>query len=376
MRTSVEPDRAGEPVERRVERVVERAGGADAVLAVEGPDDEAPLLPLRLEVGAADDPVAAQEREHVVAVLPLRRRLVDLDQVVEAEDPPRERAVPEQVVERREQHGGARGGPVELGVGRDEDVGASVVDAEPPEAALGDELRDRRPDAGRAAPQAPVLRDPASVSAPRARTACSANVRSTSSAGGTGASSCAARDHALGQVVDALEALASRDHELAVVPEPLEHRLRRLPVPHAAAGRPLELPGRERAVLADPSEDLVARGADSRLDVVDVAVPVAAAVLHRTAEERPRLDREQARLVRPVLEDPAVAEQLRDGFPRVVADAARERDPVAALDRRDRVELDARQPADRRLDARSRSRAGTGPHSPAPRPQGGGPPSR
>ena len=115
-RTSSQPDRACEPVEGSVESVVERTGRADAVLAVEGADDEAPFLPLRLQIGAADDPVAAQEREHVIAVLPLRRRLVDLDQVVEAEDPPREGAIPEQVVERREEYGGARGGPVELGI--------------------------------------------------------------------------------------------------------------------------------------------------------------------------------------------------------------------------------------------------------------------
>ncbi len=83
---------------------------ADAVLAVESANDEAPLLPLRLEVGAAHDPVAAQEREHVVAVLPLRSGLIDLDQVVEAEDPTRERAVPEQVVERGEEHCRAWGG--------------------------------------------------------------------------------------------------------------------------------------------------------------------------------------------------------------------------------------------------------------------------
>ena len=42
-------------------------------------------------------------------------------------------------------------GAVELGVGGDEHVGAAVVDAQPPQASLGDELVDRRPHPGDAA---------------------------------------------------------------------------------------------------------------------------------------------------------------------------------------------------------------------------------
>ena len=57
--------------------------------------------------------------------------------------------------------------------------------------------------------------------------------------------------------------------------------------------------------------------------------------------------------MRPVLEDPALGEQARDGVARVVAGSACERDPVAPLHGRDRVELDARERANRRLDARS-----------------------
>jgi hypothetical protein len=95
---------------------------------VKGAHDEPPFLPLRLQVGAADDPVAAEEGEHVVAVLPLRSRLVDLDQMVEAEDPSREGAVPEQVVEGRQQHRRARRRQVELRVRRHEHVGAAVLD--------------------------------------------------------------------------------------------------------------------------------------------------------------------------------------------------------------------------------------------------------
>ena len=55
-----------------------------------------------------DDPVADDERQHVVAVPPLGRRLVDLDQVPEPEHALGERPVPEQVVERREEDGAGR----------------------------------------------------------------------------------------------------------------------------------------------------------------------------------------------------------------------------------------------------------------------------
>ena len=126
---------------------------------MEGADDEPSLLPLRLQVGPADDPVAAEEGEHVVAVPPLRRGLVDLDQVVEAEDPAREGPVPEEVVERGEQDGGRRGGQVELGVRGDEHVGAAVVHPQPPEVGLGDELVEDGPHSRDAALQPPVLLD-------------------------------------------------------------------------------------------------------------------------------------------------------------------------------------------------------------------------
>ena len=56
--------------------------------------------------------------------------------------------------------------------------------------------------------------------------------------------------------------------------------------------------------------------------------------------------------MRPVLEDPAGAEQLRDRRGRVGADPGREREPVAPVDGGDRVELDAREACDRILDLR------------------------
>ena len=63
------------------------------------------------------------------------------------------------------------------------------------------------------------------------------------------------RDHTLGQVVLALEALPAGDREVPAVPQRLEHHLRRLPVPHAAAAAvALEVARAERPFAADPLE--------------------------------------------------------------------------------------------------------------------------
>src|SRR4030095_9962355 len=72
---ALESDDAPEAVEGPGECVVQRGRAADAWLKMEGLPDQRVLLPLRLQVRAADDPVAPEEREHVVAVAPLRRRL-------------------------------------------------------------------------------------------------------------------------------------------------------------------------------------------------------------------------------------------------------------------------------------------------------------
>ena len=60
----------------------------------------APALAVGLEVHARDQPVAEQERQHVVAVHALGRGHVDLDPVAEAEQPLDARALPHQRVER------------------------------------------------------------------------------------------------------------------------------------------------------------------------------------------------------------------------------------------------------------------------------------
>ena len=63
--------------------------------------DQRRRLPVGLEIDARREAVAHQERQHVVAVDPLRRRNVDLDLIVEAEHRLRPLAFPQHGIERR-----------------------------------------------------------------------------------------------------------------------------------------------------------------------------------------------------------------------------------------------------------------------------------
>ena len=136
----------------------------------------------------------------------------------------------------------------------------------------------------------------ASVSAPRARTARSANVRSVSSSGGVGASrTCFGMTRSV-EVVEPLEAAAARDHELSAVPQRLEHHLRRLPVPHvAASAAPLEVARAERPFGADALEHRLEQlGMLAERAVVPAPVPAAlhdacgSAATARSAAATPR----------------------------------------------------------------------------------------
>ena len=158
-----------------------------------------------------------------------------------------------------------------------------------------------------------------------------------------------ARDDALGQVVQPLEALPPGDRELARGEEMLERALLGLPAPHRLAP-PLERAHRQRALARGSAPST--RRSTLRPSAVR-SRPHQCAILqlhHPPLEQRVVLDRQQARLVRPVLEAAALAEQPRDVGLVVRADPRRERDPVRAIDRRDRVELHRLQPADRGRD--------------------------
>ena len=154
-----------------------------------------------------------------------------------------------------------------------------------------------------------------------------------------------ARDHPFREVVEALEALPAADGELAGGEEVLECPLGGLPAPHRLAA-PLEGARRQRSLGADAREHLALDRA--HLGGARPAPPVVLGqVRHAALEQRVVLDRQQAGLVRPVLEDRALGEQARDRPLVEGADAARERQPVGAVDRRDRVELDGAEVADR-----------------------------
>ena len=133
---------AGSPAHPRLGVVGQHAQHARAAVAA--------------DVQPGDDAVAQQERQHVVAVAPLRRRLVDLDQVLEAEHAGRERPVPQQVVEGRQQHRG-RGRAGRLRAGRDQHGRAAVGHLEPLQRPVRHQRVDVRPDPGGAAAQAVVL---------------------------------------------------------------------------------------------------------------------------------------------------------------------------------------------------------------------------
>ena len=73
---------------------------ADARLGGEPPDAQHAFGAVGLQVGAAEEPVAGEQRQDVVAEDALVLALVDLDQVLEAEQPLEQRPVPDEVVER------------------------------------------------------------------------------------------------------------------------------------------------------------------------------------------------------------------------------------------------------------------------------------
>src|SRR5205085_10094922 len=132
--------------------------------------------------------------------------------------------------------------------------------------------------------------------------------------------------HALAQVVNPLEVLPPRDHQLARREEHLKGALLGLPLP-PAAGLPVaarEVGRAHRAALAYEGEqafDLFA----VRLDPAARVVPaLRLCVEHSVAVERVVLDGEEACLVRPVLEELALGEQLVEPARLVVAEAAPE----------------------------------------------------
>src|SRR5262249_28780994 len=157
-------------------------------------------------------------------------------------------------------------------------------------------------------------------------------------------------DHALRQVVETLEALPAGDRELTGGEEVLERALLRLPPPHRPAP-PLERAHGQRTLLADARQHALLDLPPFHGSLAPPPVVVAERE-HPPLEEPVVVDRQQARLVRPVFEDAAVAEERRDVGLVVGTEPGREREPVGAIDGRDRVELHGLQPRDLGRDVR------------------------
>ena len=294
-------------------------------------------------------------------------RLVDLDHVPEAEDPLGERAVPDQVVERGEEHGRGRARRARRR-GRRRAARRRPRPRDGASSPVLDERVEVRADPPRAAREAPVLDDRrvGEAARARARRARPASRRYVASSG-IGASSASAREHPLRQVVEPLEVAAAGDREPAGAPERLEHPLRRLVVPHAPAALALEL-ARAPSGRARGSRRGRARRAPGRRRSRRRTSGARAAPAMRRLKSGKSSIGHQARLVAPSTRTPGPRASSSETVPRgYVADARAEHDPVAPLDGRDRVELDARQRGGRPPRRRPRSRGAPGRRSPARR---------
>src|SRR5688572_21576301 len=99
-----------------VERTRDGASGGPvalrAGLEVDGVDDECILLAVDARIDPADELVVVQDRHREIAVLPLRRRVVDLDAVAHAEQRLGARTVADQRVKGRQQGGAAAPAPL------------------------------------------------------------------------------------------------------------------------------------------------------------------------------------------------------------------------------------------------------------------------
>ena len=142
---------------------------------------------------------------------------------------------------------------------------------------------------------------------PRARTARSTCIRRVASSDGSGASSTACGQHALGQGVATLHADPARDREVARRPERIEHALGGSPLPVALA-RTAEVARGDLAALARRGHDLVRERLvllqDRPVPAMELpAGPLVAPVVGLVGR------RQQARLVRPVLEHLPAAQQ-------------------------------------------------------------------
>ena len=288
-----------------------------------------------------------RKRQHVVAVPPLVLLLVDLDQVVEAEHATGERPVPEEVVEGREEHRRRRPRRIERGSGRDDDGRAAILDRDSLEDAVRDEGVEHGTDPGDAAAQPPVL-DDARLGQRAARgDRLGARVRATARARPARArrappsespARAGRRDAGTPAGPRSRDRRGSRADRASPSPassstsRPLA-RLR----PRSAASRAARAPG------SRPGSPRQGGGASRRRRRTTCARRCFICETksgHSSTGSR-QASWAQYSKTRPL---PRSRGTARAGYAPTRQD---ERDPVAALDGRDRVELDAREPPDR-----------------------------
>ena len=221
-----------------------------------------PRLAVRLEVDPGDDPVAEQERQHVVAVDPLLGGDVDLDAVVEVEERLGARPLPHHRVERAQQRPGAD-------PARQPGVAVQVGRSLP--------ARDRRP--GPARPPRPGRRRRSRCPPPASGSSRAGPGRSRPRGSGrpdgpararpprrvgVGRARTRGRDHPLGQVVADLElAVAAGDGHLPRRVEVVEHPAGLGPVPAPVVLRArqpvVEVPGGRGAAVGELGEQALLR---------------------------------------------------------------------------------------------------------------------
>ena len=115
------------------------------------------------------------------------------------------------------------------------------------------------------------------------------------------------REYSFGQIIEPLKPLTAAHDQFARRPQRVEHPFGRLEPPHPAAPTPFEVPRPERSAPADFVEN---PRSERRFRIDDRAPPMMGPPLaHAMEQERPILDREQAGLVRPVLEQTSAREQ-------------------------------------------------------------------
>src|SRR5579875_2638072 len=323
--------------------------GIGGRLAVGAGDEEPARLPVGLEVETADEVLPDEQGQDVVAEAAEGLGHVDLDPEVEAEEPIRAVARPDERVERRQQRRPAapprRG---RRGAGRQVARCAPALDGDLDQPAVVDELRHATAGDGRPDPE--VVRQVGGRAHAEARRGVLQELALGFLGLGRRPGADLRRHHAVGQVVDPLERRAPPGGQDAVGEEHL-HGVAAVaaPVPPRALVAPGvgQLGGGERALLRHLVEDGL-EVAGVRLPPGPASLPgrradelVAPPALHAVAEQRVEVPREQRGGVAPVLE-PAAARcpELQEAGGLVGADAAPGHEELRAGQDVDGVELD------------------------------------